>query len=358
MKKIVFLNSNQAKSGELDRYRFPVEYVATARFFGCGIIDRTRMLDHGFDFRVLDAMPPADVGGALFADICNSVAADIVTQALEKERPIRMFWSGGIDSTTALVALMQAADQARRRDLIRIAASLKSIQEYPLFFTKFIRSHYPVIPVAPPVSRFLNPNAVNVTGELGDQLFGNELVRPYIGRGLATMDYQDALPLVLVKHLGDTELGERTMRYLQPQLTACPVEISSLFDALWWMNFSLKWQQISLRFQVFKRRRVREADEATIHFFQDQRFQAWSLGNPRHRACVDDWRDYKKVAKRYIFSFTNDRNYCDEKVKQSSMRPIIVPANKRIRYRHLIAMDEEYRTRIRMVRRKGRMHDP
>ena len=35
--------------------------------------------------------------------------------------------------------------------------------------------------------------------------------------------------------------------YLAPQLAKAPFPIVTLFDFLWWINYSLKWQHVSLR---------------------------------------------------------------------------------------------------------------
>lgn len=100
---VIFLNSHRAKSGVLNGQRLPEGYILACKFFDCGIIDRTATLDQGFDYSVLDPIPENRGGTLSFAEVCDAVASDIVSRAREEDRPIRILWSGGIDSTVALI---------------------------------------------------------------------------------------------------------------------------------------------------------------------------------------------------------------------------------------------------------------
>src|SRR5438270_3255103 len=112
---IVFLNLPQARSGTIGHHQLPEAYVLGCRFFHCGIIDRTQSLDQGFAYSVLDPIPTAVQDPPPFGEICDSVGAEIVDEAIRSNKTIRVSWSGGIDSTCALIAIMKAADRADRR---------------------------------------------------------------------------------------------------------------------------------------------------------------------------------------------------------------------------------------------------
>ena len=125
--------------------------------------------------------------------------------------------------------------------------SWRGVLEYPEFYLRFIDGRFPVESVWPPMAQALHPGALNVTGEHGDQLFGSQLLAPYVRRGVAHEPYRDLLPLVMLERLRNPVDAWRVGRYLQPVLDAAPAPMVSLFDALWWLNFSLKWQDVSLR---------------------------------------------------------------------------------------------------------------
>jgi hypothetical protein len=354
MARIIFLNKNQALSGRLGRLRLPRECVLLAKAFGCGAIDRTKTLDLGFDYRVIDPLPSRLDDSRSFSQLCDESAANILAEAMENSRQIRVFWSGGIDSTVALVALMRGATARDRSGMIEVLVSTESVKEYPYFFKHHVDSKYTTTLVKPPLSQFLDPQKLNVTGEMGDQLFGSYLLREFVDAGIAHISYQDILPFVLTKKLGKPKFAEQLMRYLHPQILRCPVRLETLFDYYWWINFSLKWQQVALRLQVFRQEQIREVDAVTRHFFRGHEFQNWALNHPEDRGTVTDWRAYKRVGKKYIHDFTGDDDYLAQKTKEPSLKMVMFNAGRRDTLRSLVYMDEKFRAKFRHVNRGGK----
>ena len=354
MSHITFLNKNQALSGFVGDLALPSEYVLLVKAFGCGAIDRTETLDQGFDYRVIDPIPVCFDDSRTFAQLCDETARKIVDEALEESKKIRVFWSGGIDSTVAIVALMKAAAESDCADIINVLVSTEAVEEYPEFFDLHIREKYSTTPITPPVSQYLDPAMLNVTGEMGDQLFGSYLSREFVETGIAHIPYQDMLPIVLTQKLKRPELADRLMRYLQPQIEACPVRLESLFEYFWWINFSLKWQAVALRLQVFRVDQIREVDDVTRHFFRSPDFQNWSLSHPAARAAVSDWRDYKMEAKKYIHEFTGDDDYLAGKTKEPSLKSVIHKASHRKKRKVFVYMNETFQAEWRYAKRGKR----
>jgi hypothetical protein len=219
-----------------------------------------------------------------------------------------------------------------------VLLSLDSVQENPGFFLRWIRGRYQVQSVTHPISASLDPAVVNVTGEHGDQLFGSHLLAPYVRCGLGQEDYRDALPLVLLDRLRNPRSAYRVHRYLKPTIAAAPVPIQTLFDCMWWLNFALKWQEVTLRLPVFRGDEARAVHDALRHFFRDERFQAWSLANAQiRRAPV--WARYKEEAKRYILDFTGDHGYYRTKEKVDSLKNVMVDPGSTDRYRAFMRED-------------------
>jgi hypothetical protein len=338
--RVLFLNFLQADGGTLGHDPLPRDYVLACRFLRCSIIDRTATLDQGFGYAVLDRIPAPATDGATFAELCDAVGTKIVAEALLTGRDISVLWSGGIDSTSALIAVMKAADARGCADRVRVLLSLDSVLEYPGFFLRHVNGRYRVAAVSRPISETLHPAALTVTGEHGDQLFGSHLLASYVRRGVGGADYRDVLPFVLAERLRSVRDAYRVQRYLQPAIAAAPVPIRTLFDCLWWLNFALKWQEVTLRLPVFRGAQARVAHEALRHFFRDDRFQAWALATtPGH--VPPAWARYKDAAKRYILDFTGDRAYYRDKEKADSLRNVMAdPASPR-RYR--VLMREDFR---------------
>jgi hypothetical protein len=346
-----------ARSAMLDGIALPAPYVDACRFLGCGIIDRSYKLDQGFDYAVLDPIPPGNDNTMTFIELCDTMAREIVAEAIETQKTINVLWSGGIDSTAALIAIMQVVEPDDRRALVEVLVSIESIQEYPSFYQNHIKGKYHVKPVADPITKYVDPSAIVVTGEHGDQLFGSHLLRRYVEGGSAHLPYWDVLPFVLTENLGSAKKADDVLRYLEPQVAAAPVTIRTLFDCLWWLNFSLKWQQVTLRLAVFKNEEVRETFGSMRHFFRDRRFQSWSLSNPSARSTAT-WERYKDAAKQYIFSFTGDMEYYLTKTKELSLKRVFVKSELRKKYQCHVFMRDNYRPVFKYMDRKTKaMYD-
>lgn len=337
---VLFLNSHRGKSGLLNGQRLPDGYILTCKFFDCGIIDRTGTLDQGFDYKVVDEIPTGNTSLS-FAEVCDAVAQDIVGRARAEDRPIRVLWSGGIDSTVALIALLKALPPEEYHRLVPLL-SMISINEYPLFFRKHILHKLPFQHVLPPITNHFGDRELVVTGEHGDQLFGSDKLLPLIANGLSQEHWEDVLPLHLFEKFGKQAKVDTLMAYLKPQISAAPVPIRSTFELFWWLNYSMKWQQVTLRLPIFSfRPDVRNIYERTHHFFRDQRFQQWSIGNHPQRACTR-LADYKMVAKEYIHAFTGDDEYLASKTKEPSLKHVILDRHAQGDTRYRISMGEDF----------------
>jgi hypothetical protein len=318
----LFLNFNQADSGRLGELELPRDYRLACRFLHCSVIDRTGALTPPFPWTVLDPIPSPAPGGASFAELCDRRGNGLVAEAIETDRSIHLWWSGGIDSTAASIAVMKAAERQGCPERVQVLLSLESVLEYPAFYLGFINRRYRMRVVQQPMARTLDARALNVTGEHGDQLFGSHLLVSHVRRGVANAGYCDLLPLVLLERLRHPLDARRAGRYLQPVLDAAPVPIVSLFDALWWLNFTLKWQEVSLRMVGMSGAEARPLYDSLRHFFRTAPFQAWALANTPGRA-VEHWADYKATAKAYIRDFTGDDRYFRLKTKEDSLRNVL-----------------------------------
>lgn len=319
--ELLFLNARRAHSRHLGRYALNDGYRLASSFFHCGIMDRTGTLDQGFPYETLDGIPTPESNGPGFSELCDATGETIVPKAEGLDTKIRVLWSGGIDSTSAIISLMKATDRIGKPDLLEVVCSDRSIEEYPLFFEEHIKGRYNVTKLEGPVPKALDPSYVNVTGEHGDQLFGSMLLEPYVKNGTAQLPYEDTLPRVIEESLGSEQKAGVVIDYLTEQFGAAPIEISSLFDALWWINYSMKWQHVTLRLPAFSNN-ARAVHDSLEHFFRNDDFQAWTLGNNDIRE-VEDWSRYKDAAKRYILDFTGDQEYYRTKTKEGSLQHVM-----------------------------------
>jgi hypothetical protein len=235
---------------------------------------------------------------------------------------------------------MRAVERRGCPDRLVILLSMDSVLEYPEFYLRFIDGRFPVVSVQPPMAQAVQPGALNVTGEHGDQLFGSQLLAPSVRREVAHEPYRDLLPLVMLERLRNPLDVWRVGRYLQPVLDSAPAPVVSLFDALWWLNFSLKWQDVSLRMVGLSGELAPARFGALRHFFRTDAFQCWSIATTPGRP-VRAWTDYKTPAKEYIRTFTGDERYFRQKIKEDSLRNVLGASGPVARNR--IYMREDFR---------------
>jgi hypothetical protein len=318
----------------------------------CGIIDRTRTLDQGFDYAVLDPLPPLVNSAPTFAELCDTTGTELLATAAQDHRKIAILWSGGIDSTAALIALMKAAERQRQGHLLRILLTRKSVEEYPRFYVRYVKDRYQQVPVTPPIADFLDPKCLNVTGEHGDQLFGSQLLAPYVQEGIAYRRYDVMLPEVVFDVFGNVRKSDRLLRYIEPVIESAPVRIRSLFDCLWWLNFSLKWQHVTLRLAALRKEQSGSVYLSLRHFFRSERFQQWSFAHHPTRG-VTAWPRYKDAAKQYIRAFTGDEEYYLHKQKEPSLGNVMKSADPN-RPRLCICMGDDFRLSASVLEKRER----
>ena len=206
-------------------------------------------------------------------------------------------WSGGIDSTVALISLIKTGKTER----INVLLSSASIEEYPLFFNSFIKDKLTYSVVEDPKLLF-NVKDINITGEIGDQIFGSAAILKAYDAGKLFNPYKEYI-------------SDKFLLKLEKQLTKCPIELKTTFDFLWWFNFSMKYQNVQLRIYPS----IQLPYGKVTHFFDTTDFQLWSMNNP-DKKIKDTPASYKFTAKDYIYDFTKDADYRDNKLKIGSLQ--------------------------------------
>jgi hypothetical protein len=346
MSKILYINSHAARYGWYFGRRLPKGYRLAAKFWSSGLIDRTKTLYAGFPYESLYPLPAnvtnADPSGSTaLSTLCDEMGTRIVREAMDANKKIQVLWSGGIDSTAALVGIIKAGSTLSCLEkYVRVLLSQESIEEYPDFYARFVKTLRHRF-VTAPVTSHLDHTKLIVTGEHGDQIFGSARAAAYVTDGRAFLDYRVALPEILTEHLGTARDADILLEYIEPLFNACPIKLRTVFDAFWWINFSCKWQIVGLRLAVFHVQSVRRIFDAIRHYFTHPSFQAWSLLN-HDKKIRDTWESYKMPLKDYIFEFTGDDNYRRTKIKVPSLKKIFIGDTMRRPPAYRVMMDETF----------------
>eukprot|EP01062_Namystynia_karyoxenos_P038598 TRINITY_DN28030_c0_g1_i1.p1 TRINITY_DN28030_c0_g1~~TRINITY_DN28030_c0_g1_i1.p1 ORF type:complete len:575 (+),score=173.03 TRINITY_DN28030_c0_g1_i1:72-1796(+) len=321
--------------------------AALSFFFGVPLIDRTGTLNRGLPLKLrsLFPIPPRDprMRDAPLAPLMSARAAELLRLARERGLELRLLWSGGIDSTGTLAALLaelRKEDRGTPSPLV-VLLSQESVDEYPAFHADTIvaeraagRLRTVQLDPAQPVSAQMDfSRHIYVTGECGDQLFGSALMAAafnpghahnaaLLERGLGA-PWREVVPQSLAKCGLERDPAE-WCEWLAPQLEHSPVPVETVFDLLWWLNFSMKWQHVVLRC-LHHREGMQPSDiDSVHHFYASDHFQQWSMEN-HHRKLPDlrVWSTYKAPLKEFIFEFNGDADYRDNKLKLGSLQHVM-----------------------------------
>lgn len=257
-------------------------------------------------------------------ECCHQRALELL--ALNKDEYI-MSWSGGIDSTTALIAIVKTwPSEALKK--VKVFLSHASILENPNFFDKTV-SRFSLLSSMQDVSYKLKErNAILITGELGDQLFGSDILGPGVekfGDDVLRKDYKEYAHQIIDLWIRREGPGKQIFERFHPMVTEAPFPIKSTFDFFWWMNFSQKWQHVKYRFVEQSGWNLdAKYNQQIIHFFDTVNFQKWSLNN--HDLKIgNNWASYKLEAKKFIVQFTgNALDMNQKKIPSLALRNFLV----------------------------------
>ncbi|MFK7924313.1 MAG: hypothetical protein AB8H47_20315 [Bacteroidia bacterium] len=296
-------------------------YYQACLFFQCPLVDRTETLDSGLNLQLLQPIEAWAPISDSFEELCAQRAREIIT--LSAGRRITVLWSGGIDSTAVLIALYRELSVREERDRLHLLLSQESIDEFPAFFEAIIQDKLAYTRIESTIYEQIDPADLNITGEHGDQLFGSDKLKYHVMTGEAWRPWEDNLEYVIAHKLGHKAPAAEIIEYLRPQVAQSPLPINTLYDYLWWMNFSLKWQHVSLRLREGLTTGAFALEDNLCHFFQSTDFQRWSLSNPQSK-IKSDWKSYKYIAKEYIHDFFPNEDYLLNKEKEQSLKLVIV----------------------------------
>ncbi|WNJ18388.1 hypothetical protein [Pontibacter sp. G13] len=322
---VYYLNKRQVHGfgGKLKLNRI---YRKACQFFGATLIDRTGTLTAGVNYQIIDPIPAYLEETPRFGEIAHLRARGIVDAT--GEQPLKVLWSGGIDSTVALIALIRVLEPRGKLDRLTILHSQESIDEFSTFFHSVIQGKLRMERIETKLFDHIQPEEIIITGEHGDQLFGSDKLKYSILTEEAYRPFRDVSSFYISRKLGTERYTEAIEAMIEPQLTHSPIPIETWYDYLWWMNFSLKWQTVSMRL-IHGLGRTHEAlDQSVFHFFRSDLFQQWSMAH-HDQKIKHEWHTYKFVAKEYIHDFHPDEAYLQFKEKEQSLKEVLVTGSRR-----------------------------
>jgi len=243
------------------------------------------------------------------------------------DKPWLICWSGGVDSTALVAAILKNRSQSDRSNII-IACNQFSVVENPRFFYNHIKPNFQIID-----SEHLSIDHTILTkyyvfnGDLADQLYGPNVRVMMKDNGTSLLKDFRRDPDELIDYLSNTmfnpQLGKWLYENLRENIDSVDIPITSYFDFFWWMAFNLFWP-----FQKFQTMgRLIPADTSTsledfqsshIEWYDTVEYQQWSMVSHLGARYSLDIAQRKLALKKYIYDLDHDEYYFHFKCKQSS----------------------------------------
>jgi asparagine synthetase B (glutamine-hydrolysing) len=269
--------------------------------------DRTRILHNSLAVKEIIPLGLLQTTKS-FDELCDKRAEQLIAFAKEQDKKLFVMWSGGVDSTLVLVSLIKLVGPEK----ISVVMNHHSISEYPFFYEKYIKDRFKELHYQPnkTMYSFIDSNieqGIFVTGEIADQLFGSMTYFSYTDSEFIKNNWRFAY----------TTHNSSVIEKLERFVDACPQKITTVKDFLWWVNYTIKYQGVCLRLLIDSTKAV--LDNNFFHFFHTKDFNDWAVSTPTEQKFYGtDPKQYKMIAKDYIYKFTNDQGYRDHKTKENS----------------------------------------
>jgi hypothetical protein len=294
------------------------------------LVDRCNYVKMPYRFKTYEPFTmPTDLSNfsMTYEECCLKRAQELIDLSKLLNKPITIFYSGGIDSTTVLISFMKLLNAQELKDRIRVAMSVESIDENVNFYYNHVRDKCTIIS-SEYMSSLIDGSSIIVGGEHNDQLFGSDIVGQIYRHGNYENLHQpysrEFITGWMRKFMQQSEPNKWFDILDEHIKTQAPCEITTNFHFLWWYNFCFKWQCVYFRMLT----RMNLSNRTMLnddflknyyhHFFSSVEFQKWSMLN--HDLKIGkDWTDYKLESKNFIYEFNKDENYRDYKIKSGSL---------------------------------------
>jgi hypothetical protein len=279
------------------------------------VYDRTEKIQHFLQISPIHKMPKYDISfNSSFYDVCDLRAKEIASL----NKPIKVCWSGGIDSTFVLFFLSQYVP----KEQITVYGTYASIIESGNVFDYFIKNEYNYEITIFPTNNVKNKieDCIWVTGFQGNQLFGPTDNFFASNRSIAffhhTLGTKETIYEDYKKYI-----AEDLVEFLAPSIEASPRKIETVADLRWYCIFNFDWY--NGLYEMTSEMKP-EKINSVYHFFDTEEFQKWAIhtkepwtkipGNPNtHRWQMRDFlsdcglKDYAINKTKAISCFSSNK---------------------------------------------------
>jgi hypothetical protein len=233
---------------------------------------------------------------------------------------VYLMYSGGIDSTSALVSMINTWGDDLER--LHILMSYRSISDFPEMWSVINKKFKGrIINSIDRMDKYYN-NGYIITGEHGDQIFGSDQIlkaNTFFGKECINGKWEKYVFEFYKRQFTSLKYRENDCANIEQYIDIikytslyAPFKIKTLFDWVWWVNFTNKWQLVKYRSLLTEDAfNLNDKFVKIINFYNSPSWQRWSLDN-HDKKIKDDILTYKYSAKEYIVDKTGFESYLNK----------------------------------------------
>jgi hypothetical protein len=262
-----------------------------------------------------------------FSEITDRRATEIENYMEMTGLPITVSWSGGIDSTTVVSAMIKNFKTASLKN-ITILMNNSSYFENPIFFDQIIKPNFKYQNINEyPSNRW--DFGIMIDGQPADQIWiqASVVKMESLKKGSGKYNFYTN-PDLLLAYLTD-QLGVNLANWyyqfvIENIQQYCPVEINTYEDFFWWINFNFYLSGNSLKSYFlntnnFDQNSFNKFFNNYVPWFLTDDYQRWSMLNNSNGVKINGTvASYKEPAKKYIFEIDKNPYYYHYKTKCGS----------------------------------------
>lgn len=307
--KIITIQSLPATLATNTAYDFVCQLFCS-RF----VRDRFNVLNQYSAIDWVDTVDPLPVASSRpIADIMDERATELI-----KQGSIAAQWSGGVDSSALVLALIK--NGISKEDLV-ICYDWNSVEEYPKLFAWLQENGWNLKRCGDWYAELSTIDTDLITnGWCADQLFGSVFFHSapkYYSYPL--LDFIGKAKLKFGNPTAE-QVPEFAEIYQNYAKNTFDLNLTTAAELGWFINFTMKWCWVN-RFNDLWLLMSKNKDKTQV-FYNTQEFQNWSYGNyeniKKYNIYGDDPSVYKRPLKEYCNSVFPDEYFLTQKGKQPS----------------------------------------
>jgi len=226
-----------------------------------------------------------------YEECCQSRVRELLAKQEKLDVPIRILYSGGIDSSLILASFIKELGESQLAQRVQIVMSQDSIEENPWMWERLLRRSNLTMIDGYSHGGDWGTDRILVGGEFNDQLLGSAVYRDVVKwRGDAILEQPWTENLMTEYHLRkglDQSTAEMWTSLFASNLRAAPCPVETVADWWWWINFSCKWHSVYFRMLMFVHDTAnitqQYLDDHYCQFYGDENFQRWSMVDRKHK---------------------------------------------------------------------------